>query len=248
MKKLNEQELKYIHEHLLILLKAFKDVCEKENIWYSLAYGSVLGSVRHEGFIPWDTDIDVFIMLPDKERFRQAWEKHKPTNIKLKNFNKEKRCLKSHDTLIFEQKMEIDEISLDIYPLVGAPSNPKEQKKFAKYSSYADRIIRSKYSDLRQVLKKNLFLVICAKTLDFFIPNKVLRKNIYKREHKYDFDTAEYVIPLSTYAKQSACLPKHIFDNVIQNKFEDSYYNIPAEYDLYLKRVYGDDYMTPKRY
>lgn len=132
MREINEKETKYVQEKLLILLKTAKEICEKENIWYSLAYGSILGAVRHNGFIPWDTDADIFIQLPDKQRFREAFKKHKPDGIRLKNHDIERKCLQSHDTLVFEDKMMIDDIHLDIYPLVGAPDSPSEQRKFAK--------------------------------------------------------------------------------------------------------------------
>ena len=65
MYNLSEKELQDIHNDLLALLKVFRDVCDKECIWYSLAFVTVLGAVRHKGFIPWDSDADVAIQLPD---------------------------------------------------------------------------------------------------------------------------------------------------------------------------------------
>ncbi len=235
-------------EILLNILQKTHEYCEKNGLRYCLAYGTLIGAVRHKGFIPWDTDADVCILLPDKEKFREAFAKHKPEGIKLKNHNLEKRCLQSHDTLIFEDKMEVGDLHLDIFPLVGAPSDVKEQKKFARYSKYADKIIRSKYVDIRLCKRKNKFFVFLVKIFDFFIPNKILRKNIYKREHKYDYDKAEFLITLSNYGNANSCIPKDILLKTVKQPFNDSEFEIPANYDMYLRRIYGDDYMTPKKY
>ena len=73
MYNFTEKEFEEVHGLLLKLLKAFKQICDTEKIWYTLAYGTVLGAVRHKGFIPWDADADVCIKLEDVERFRDAF-------------------------------------------------------------------------------------------------------------------------------------------------------------------------------
>lgn len=237
-----------LHAGLLKLLTAFRDICEAEDIWYSLGYGSVLGAVRYKGFIPWDTDADVLIMLPDKERFREAFQKHKPVGIGLKCHDKVDRCLQSHDTLLFEKEDGEKAIVLDIYPLVGAPSDKKSQKKFTKVSFYQDRIIRSKYVDITKCKKKNVPLVLGAKILTSFIPNDVLRRNIYNREHRFDFVNANYLVPLVNYGKADNCIRKEVFNDTIEVPFEDTTFKIPKDWDTYLRSIYGSDYMIPKVY
>ena len=246
----SDEELKKIQSRVFSLLCAFKDICDKENIWYSLSGGTMLGAVRHNGFIPWDPDADVVIMLPDKERFREAFYKNKPEGILLGNYNADRHNLHSHDTLYFENNegLEQYDIHLDIFPQVGAPSDYKKQKKFAKSSARWNKIIKSKYVDLKQCLKKNRPLVVCAKIFDFFIPDRCLRSIIRKRENKYDFDKAEYVMTLANYGKAENCIPKYIYSEMIEQEFNGVSFKIPKEYDVYLTRYYGSDYMTPRRY
>lgn len=248
MREVTDQELQIIHEKLFELMCAFKDICEKENIWYSLDAGTLLGAVRHDGFIPWDTDVDITIRLPDKERFREAFAKHKPKGIGLRNYNMENKCLQSHDTMYFEDPQIVEDIHVDVLPLVGAPSDPKTQAWVAKYSSYADKVLRSKYVDISQCKKQNKPLVFCAKILDHCFPDSVLRKNIYRRETKYDFETSEYWMVLSCYSNAESCLPRRIWDTMIPHTFNGVDFMIPAGWDEYLTRVYGPDYMTPKKY
>lgn len=232
------------HDLMFELLLTFKEVCEKNSIWYSLAYGSLLGAVRHNGFIPWDNDADVFLMLPDKERFRDAFEKHDTGRVKLRNCDTETRCLQSHDSLYLED----EKIHLDIYLLVGAPSDFDERKRFTFKSHYLDRIIRSKYVDIKKVKRKNIPLVIGAKFVDHLFSDETLRKNIKSRETQYDFDTAEYLVDLGCDGGPDGCIPKRIFLSMIDSEFNGVNFKIPQNYDEYLRRTYGDDYMTPKKY
>lgn len=247
MRPVTDEELVVIHKQLFGLLKAFRDICDKEGIFYSLCVGTMLGAVRHNGFIPWDTDVDVMIWLPDKDRFRKAFNKNKPKGIALRNKDSDPKCLQSHDTLYYEDKQIVEGIHLDIYPFVGAPSDPKEQARFAKHSNFIDKIIRSKYKTISESKKNMQVGVAIAKFVDHLIPNRILKKNIHSREYKYDFEKAEYVMSLANYGRQQDCIPKSIFDEMIDQEFEGEYFKIPARYDDYLTRIYGD-YMTPKKY
>ena len=248
MEELTEKELKFVHDKSFELLCAFKEICDKENIWYTLVGGTLLGAIRNKGFIPWDTDVDVAIRIVDKEVFRKAFKDNKPDGIKLNNYDEEKKCLQSHDTLLFEKDLGVGDIHLDVYPYVGAPSEKKEQQKFARYSYYMDKILRSKYSRLSLVLKKNRFYVFCVKVILFFVPTKILKKNIKKRENKYDFESASHWMTLSNYGSYKNCIPKRIYEESVEVEFNGEKFLGPKGWDEYLTRYYGEDYMIPKKY
>lgn len=247
-KELTKEELDTIHQKLLALLVYFRDVCEKENIWYSLAFGTALGAVRENGFIEWDTDVDVYIKVTDKECVRKAFENSPLDGIYYKNHNNAERCLQSHDSLCYVEKQIINGIHLDIYPLVGAPDNEKEQRVYMKYLKYVDKIIRSKYSILSDCLPKNRIPVAIVKCIDYLIPDVILRKNIYKRETKYPYETAVNVTSLVNYGKIEECFPKQIFEKLTVINFSGEKFSIMKNWDEYLTRLYGSDYMIPKRY
>ena len=74
MRKMTLQEIQTVNLELMKDIHAF---CVKNNIHYSLAYGSLIGAVRHKGFIPWDDDIDIMMPRPDFERFSHEYKSEK---------------------------------------------------------------------------------------------------------------------------------------------------------------------------
>lgn len=244
MYKLSEVELQEIHKSLLELLKAFKYVCEKEGIWYTLAFGTVLGAIRHKGFIPWDSDADVCIKLADVDRFRAAFAKYKPSGIVLKNYDTDIRYIKSHDVLCFEKEQFFPDLHLDVYPLVGAPNNKDQQIKVWKRNFFLDRFFRSKYVNLADCLEENRKKVFFVKLIDRFIPDSFIKANIHKREKEFNVDETDFWTCLAAPYKP---VPKQSWSSVTMVPFEDTELYVPGEWDLYLTSLYGD-YMTPRKY
>ena len=155
MRIYTDEELVGVHAYLLTLLKEFKRICDEEQIWYTLAFGTVLGAVRHNGFIPWDGDVDVCIKLCDVERFRSVFHNRLSKDFVLNDCGAMPQNTKSHDTISFVKDVEFPDIHLDVYPLIGAPNDINEQKKVWKRNFNLDKIFRSKYVNLSECLKKN---------------------------------------------------------------------------------------------
>lgn len=86
MKELSIQE---IHEGTLGILKKIIDICDKVGVNYYLAYGSLIGAVRHGGFIPWDDDLDIVMLRPDYEVFCQYCMKHEQELYPFKLINRQ---------------------------------------------------------------------------------------------------------------------------------------------------------------
>jgi lipopolysaccharide cholinephosphotransferase len=244
MYNFTEKEFDEVHSLLLRLLKTFKQVCEKDKIWYTLAYGTVLGAVRHKGFIPWDADADVCIKLEDVERFRDAFYRHQPEGVLLNDRSKVAHNTKSHDTLYFEKYPGYPDIHLDIYPLVGAPNDEKKRIKVWKRNYNLDRVFRSKYVNLDECLEENRRKVYFVKLIDKLIPDGLIKASIRKREEEYDVHTSNYLTALAAPYKP---VPKCVWDRIELLPFEDDSFYVPGDWDMYLKTLYGD-YMTPRKY
>lgn len=240
----NGVELDLLQKENLRLLDAFIKICEKHGIWYSLAAGTMLGAVRHNGMIPWDRDVDVYIRIIDVPRVREIFEKELPENCRYLKRGVTKGYSSSHELL---ESMIVKGAHLDMYPLVGAPSEFKEQIKFTRQTYYFRKIVKSKYVDIRMCLPKNRPLVLVAKLIDIFVSDKTIARIYKKYEEMYDYNTAEYVIAVANYGKASNCIKKDILMDTYQHAFEHLQCAIPKDYDTYLTRMYGD-YMTPKKY
>lgn len=247
MRKYSEEELLLLHEHLFKLMLVCKDICEKADIWYSLAFGTLLGAVREGGFIPWDTDVDVFIKIKDKEIFREAFKKYAPKGYYMSNYDTDAKYLSSHDIIYIPDTEQFSDIHLDIYPIIGAPSNKKEQDRISWLWNYVDRIIRSKYVDIRECKPKNKPLVAIAKIIDYCIPDSVLKKNRYKREVKYNFETSEYWMTLANYGMGRSCFKKDLIVSFEIKSFKGVDFHVMNGWKEFLTICYGD-YMTPKKY
>ena len=137
MQKLSHREIQL---YLLDILKEVDAFCVREGIRYSMAYGTLLGAVRHKGFIPWDDDIDLLMPRPDYERFVSTFGKDGGSRY---------RCLchregaKGDRFVHFFAKVEDTRtkslqgrgyeydfgLNIDIFPMDGKPENPELQKR-----------------------------------------------------------------------------------------------------------------------
>lgn len=241
---INGINMKDLQEENLRILSAFVSVCEENNIWYSLAYGTMLGAVRHNGFIPWDRDVDVYIKITDVPQIRKLFAENLPANCKYMARGITKKYTSTHEIL---QSTINENAHLDMYPLVGAPDNKEDQAKFTKNIFFLRKILKSKYVDIRLCLPKNRVMVLLAKFIDMFISDKKIEKIYSKYEHMYNYDTSEYVVALANYGKASNCVKKSVMMNINKHQFEHLSCNIPVDYDSYLTGMYGD-YMTPRKY
>ena len=134
------KELKSV---LLKTLLRFNEFCTKNNIKYTIAYGTALGAIRHKGFIPWDDDIDVIMMRPEYEKFEKAWKQYilnSTDRYKLWPEMDEENyfmafCAKFFDTetVLYEHfsKGKVVEygVYIDIFVLDHIPVEKNEQRK-----------------------------------------------------------------------------------------------------------------------
>lgn len=251
MKQLNTKEK---HEILLNILKEVHAFCEQNSITYYLAYGTLLGAVRHKGFIPWDDDIDICMPRPDYERFINTFLSEN-TQIRVVSNEADHKYpfffAKVYDTntLLKSQSTFKYKIGLyiDIFPIDGIPSDTELQKKYIhKFNFYRNiyNIKAIKYRKGRKMIK-NIFL-ISTRLITFFVPITFLSRKIEQINKTYNYEESE-LVSIAASNDNRLFFDKDLFEKQIKLNFEELEVNAPYNFHEILKRNYGDYMKLPPK-
>ena len=183
MKELNSKELQAA---TLELMKKLHDICEKINIKYFLAYGTLLGAVRHDGFIPWDDDLDIMMSRDDYNKLISYFEENKGKLGSLELFTPETN--KDYPYMIgrvsdsnyvintFNEKDCGMGVFVDIYPLDGFGNDYEKARKLSKKTFYYSSLyFRS--TRLKPQIRKSFSFIRNCQELGAFILAKLIGKN-----------------------------------------------------------------------
>ena len=241
MKELGIEEIKDIQNKIL---RTFASFCETNGLTYYLAYGTLIGAIRHQGYIPWDDDIDVIMPRADYEKFISTF-----SNERYKVFCPEydKSCPFTYGKL-YDGYTHIDEcttrkfnigLNIDLFILDGLPSDKKESSEHIKKNSFWINVLEIKkiaFVKKRGLLKNvELFLL---KSLVSPIPYNWVRNKIVNIDRRYKFGDTGFCADLC-YAG-ALRLNKDLFETGNKGIFEGREYSIPKGYDEWLKSYYGN--------
>ncbi len=244
LKELHLVEIKKIQ---IDILNSFVSFCEANGLTYYLAYGTLIGAVRHKGYIPWDDDVDVIMPRPDYIHFIT---KYKNERYKVFCPEKDKDCpftygkLFDSQTILKEHTSRNYQIGLniDIFILDGMPEDDNKAlmhiKKCKPWLNIMD-VKKIAYNKKRSIIK-NLIL-FSLKLLFSPLPYNTVRNKVIKLNKMYDYNSSVFCSDLCY--TSALHLPKSVFGSGIMAQFEDREYMIPKDYHTWLSRVYGD-YMT----
>jgi lipopolysaccharide cholinephosphotransferase len=231
----------------LELLHKFDNICLENGIYYTLGGGSMLGAIRHKGFIPWDDDIDVMMPRDDYNNFINLITKSKKYDCDLiLPFDDNERVpfLKLIDKRIKIKSTETSNESylwMDIFPLDELPSdNLKLEKLFKKCRKNRATVIGMQ-TDLKTCKKDYKYPVkAAAKLYSKIVGWKHVLKKSDKDAQKYNGTKSEYIgCSLWGYGVGERMKRKEYLVP-IRTKFEIYDVNIPSCWDQYLKGLYGD--------
>lgn len=261
LNSLNNVELKRLQNIELDILKIFIKICEKFNLRYYIIGGTMLGAVRHKGFIPWDNDVDVGMPRPDYERFLNTIEGLLPEGYEFLNY-KTNYYYKRYFSKIVNKKAKLLNASyanpceeyawIDIFQMDGMPSGILRQKlhyvymtlfRFFYHASCFEELVNLNRQDRKWYLKiaiKFLAITHIGRNLD----TKSIMLKIEKLLIKYSYDDSLYIVNFFGQYMFNEIIEKRIIGIYKKYKFEDLMLNGPEMYEEYLSRLYGD-YMTP---
>lgn len=255
MKELSEQEIK---EKELDLLRLFQRVCEEQGLRFYLSGGTLLGAVRHQGFIPWDDDIDCCMPRPDYEKLRQMNRTRAlfPPYICLSCFEDgtyDKPFMKLCDTRIAVSTGFISETSapylwIDIMPYDGLPEDEDEVRRIYERVGKIRRIMMAGLSCLghgsstfKKIVKPLVFRPI-LKLLG--VRNLSRRIANIAGEHPYESSVNCGAVTWGLYGP-GECLRKAEFETPAEVIFEGCPFPTFSCWNSYLRGLYGDYMQLP---
>lgn len=233
----------------------FDTFCRKNDLRFYLLGGCVIGALRHDGFIPWDDDIDIIMPRDDYERMIRLWKEQEKDNTRFLMLrtdgevftgNSFATMIDTSATLVKENQKDIDVphgIVTDIFPMDGCPDN-----KLRRYIQYYHAMMYSLY--ITEVVPTNHGKIIKAvgSILLKLVPSRERRTKIWqkheRRMSRYPFEAHEKCTELCAgphYMLNE--YPRAAFDTAEYHTFEGLRLPLPVGYDEYLKMAFGE-YMT----
>lgn len=236
----------------LDLLIELKRLCEKYEINYFLIGGTLIGAIRHDGFIPWDDDIDVGMLRSDYEKFRVVCAKDLCSEYKLYNWENDNKSplpflkLKITGTHYREELAENtdmnDEIFIDIFPFDNAPDSLFLQTLQASSIYLIRKILLLKCGfsiDRGNRIKKLLYSIL--KTISSIASVPFWKKCCTSIMNAYNNrETSEVVNMCGAYSYKKELKKKELLTKTVPHLFEKQFFSVPEQYDTYLREIYGD--------
>ncbi len=251
-----EETLKKLQDMERKILKYFAGICEENNIDYYVYGGSLLGVIRHKGFIPWDDDIDVAMFRDDYERFVEAFNKKKSEKFYLVSPESEDSYFLYFPKLMMKETKfrewwadQVDfesGIFIDIFILDGLPKNKLHQKLHILRSRFLVRLLSISQLKFRGY---PMFTQIVVNILHrlfkvFRITNEKLKKKTFKVFKKYNAKDT----------KQCFCASTVVYPPIFEKaqhwparraKFDGIDVSIPNKAEEILTIIYGDYMKMP---
>ena len=246
-----KMDLAGIHAALTEILADVDSFCRENGLRYSMAYGTLLGAVRHKGFIPWDDDIDIMMPRPDFKRFTETYGRKGPDRCLYGSTEEGHRFISAFAKVEDTRTVSIERkrkgifsfgLNLDIFPVDGAPEDPAAQQEFArKTATLRNRVYFSQNPWFPLSFHKPLVPMLQAHR---YSPEAWFRR-CEDYLSQYPVESSRFAGPLSGGMKMKEIYPKEMFDHYIDLPFEGRMFKAVADWDLFLRQQYGDYMQIP---
>lgn len=250
----DKETLDKLHKVEIEILDEFVRICKKNNLSYTLFAGTLLGAVRHKGFIPWDDDVDVGMLRDDYEKFLKIAHEELDSKYYLDCFEYNKKYhlafakIRKNGTIFDEETAHhLDNhkgIYIDVFPIDNVYDNVERSHinailiKMIIQTIYVKNKIY-KLSDCRHKILSAFFMIFSHKTL------MKLQKKLSTSNKNNNSELVACF--LSVYPFKKEVIKRSDVIPTKEIEFENKKYQVINNYDLYLKNVYGDYRKLPPK-
>ena len=250
---LTKEQLRAVQLKQLETMVEIDRICREQGLRYYLIGGTLLGAVRHKGFIPWDDDLDIAMPRKDYDRFMEIGQRFLRDKYFLQNYETEECCfipfakVRVNGTIFKEAVVAHlnchHGVFVDIFPLDRVSSTPKTRKRDAFYCTQLQRIISAKLG-LENSGSKTLNRLRSLVGRCFTV--RLLGAHMHRvlRRHQ-NINTGLLTNALSPYGAEKEMLPFAQYGRPLEVDFEGYHLFAPAESEILLKQVYGDFMKLP---
>lgn len=248
---MRNNDLKKIQNIELEMLKRFHAICIENDLEYFAVGGTLLGAVRHQGFIPWDDDIDLAMPRQDFERFVQIAEKNLPSHMKLSYSELNLNTLQLTDTRtkVIKGKKETP-LYIDIFPLDGFPK--KKLEKFWHEKRILFQRMLCKLSVVNIMTDRDRgglenIIVKFGKIIktDRRLSTKKELEKLHSLVKKYSYESSILCGNVLGRYREKEIVEKSIFGKPTIKQFETIEIYCPSQTEAYLSAIYGDFMKLP---
>lgn len=242
---MKEVNLKEFREIQLNILKAIDKYCNENELNYSLAFGTLIGAIRHKGYIPWDDDIDIMMPREDYEYLKNNFKSEEYelySRQKYSNYNYPFIKVGDKSTLLVEDvedKFDLG-VNIDVFPIDGTNNFKYYIHRLLFRILTVKRINPSSNNRAisKRIILKSLKVISKLFSYDFIFKLMDILNNYesFEKSEKATYLYVEYNKPI---------LDKSVFEEYINVEFEGEFYKSIKKYDTFLTNFYGDYMKLP---
>lgn len=246
-----------VQEKLLNMLKWFHDYCQKHDLKYYIVGGSMLGAVRHGGFIPWDDDIDVVLPRPDYNRLLSLLDKQEDSflleSVYSGNWDYLYSYAKLYDTsttLVEKNRRNCKRgLYIDVFPLDGLGNDPAEVDSNFKKVDRLNMFLMTRTCAIRKERSafKNMAIILARLIPSFIINDRKLAIKVDKLASSFGYEESVFVANLMGSYRQKEVMKKSFFGKPTEYKFENISVFGVEHYEEFLTHIYGNWRVLPPK-